>query len=85
MYIHKYVVDSETIYRISQDSAKPAGSVVLNISDWVGKTPGTSKVHSGLQLIENSFEKPDESKDEKPKPKKKEKKAVSEFIRDIAK
>ena len=63
MYVHKYVVDSEIIYRLSPDSSKPAGSVVLNISDWTGKVPGTAKVKNGLQLIENSFAKPEEPKE----------------------
>ena len=88
MYLHKYIVDSEVFYRISSDSAKPAGSVVLKTDHWKGRVPGTSNVESGLAMIEKTFkEEPTKDKEEKKTEelkKKPKKKAITELIRDIA-
>lgn len=71
MYIHKYKIGSDLIYRMSSESAKP-GSVTLKQSDWLEKRPVTGSIGNGLKIIEKAFKEPEETK-EQPE----EKKAVS--------
>lgn len=72
MYLHKYKKDSDTFYRITSGAAKPSETITLKVSDWSGRVPGTSKIKSYLQIIEDTFrEKPEEEPAEKEKKEKK--------------
>jgi len=94
MYLHKYLVNGETLYRVSADQARPAGTIMISNADWKGRVSGKGKIESALSILEHAFhpvkEEPAEKepkKEEAPKeekPSKKDKKALSEIIRGMS-
>lgn len=66
MYIHKYIVGSETIYRITSEAVK-GGSVVLSPEDWIGKLSSSGRVGDAVKIIDGAFKRTTESPKEEPK------------------
>lgn len=91
MYLHKYFVNGETLYRISADQARPAGTIMISNSDWKGRVSGKGKIESALNILEHAFhekkapvEKEPVEKEPEPKKSKPKKASMSEFVRGFA-
>ena len=70
MFIHKYVVNGETIYRLSEDNNK-GGNVLLDTDAYKGFRSATP-AQNALSKINSIFaeeEKPEEKPEPKPEPK----------------
>lgn len=76
MFIHKYKVSGDLIYRISSESAKP-GSITLKQDSWLEKRPITGSMESGLKMIAKAFKEPEKE----PEKKEFKKKSIVEEIR----
>lgn len=81
MFIHKYKVGNDLIYRISSESAKP-GSITLKQDSWLEKRPITGSMESGLKIIAKAFKEPEEKTEPEKEPRKK--KSVIEEMRNCA-
>ena len=89
MYLHKYISDRDTFYRVTQKSQRP-GSVNISAIDWKGRATG-SNVVNGLGLISKAFKeekekKPEVKPEEKPeeKPSNLKKASVADAVRVVS-
>jgi len=86
MYVHKYIADGDTFYRISKGSGKPAKTVTLTIGDWEGKVSERSgNAGRGLEFLKDApwSVKEEEVKEEKSEKKETKKASLSSLIRNI--
>jgi hypothetical protein len=79
MYIHKYIVNGQSLYLVSEKASRPSKNVTLTGQDWKGYSSGSSVGNAISFLSDLSF-----NKEEKKEPKEKTKKVVSEVIRKFA-
>lgn len=82
MYLHKYVSDGDTFYRVSGKSAKPGGAITLGPEEWKGYSTGAPidnalKIISGSKFSREPVEKPKEKETNK-------KSCISERVRYLA-
>lgn len=78
MYIHKYIVGPDTVYRVTDEATKPS-TVTLKQTDWVGRVVGKGKGERAVNFLESIFKlKP---KEEEPSEKKA---VVSNVLRNFA-
>jgi len=65
MYIHKYIVGPDTVYRVTDEATKPS-TVTLKQTDWVGRVVGKGKGERAVNFLESVFKsKPKEEPEEK--------------------
>ena len=81
MFVHKYIADGDTFYRVAESQSRPAGTVSLSTSDWKGKVTKTGKIQSAISIIEKAFH---EEKPEEIIPKKRTKRSLSDNIKALA-
>ena len=63
-YIHKYSVEGETFYRVTDKASKPSGPVMLRQDDWAGKALG--RFDTVIDQLNNlKFNRKEEKKEEK--------------------
>jgi hypothetical protein len=82
MYIHKYVVNDQTIYLVSPKPSKPSKNMVLTAQNWKGYSSGSAVKNAVDFLGDLSFSKEEKAES---KPEEKKKKMVAEKVRKIAK
>jgi hypothetical protein len=87
MYVHKYVANDDTFFRISKGSGKPAKSVTLTVSDWNGKvSENAGNVSRAIDFLKDApwSVKEEEVKEEKKETKEAGKVLLSSIVRKIA-
>jgi len=77
MYLHKYVVEGDTYYLVSDTSSKPAGSRTVRLEDWKGYATGTNVSNALKYISEATFSREEEAPVEEEK--KTEKSAFSDY------
>lgn len=78
MYIHKYSIGGDTLFRVTKSAAKPSQNITLTADEWKGYSSGSS-VQNALKFL-NSLKFNKEEREKKKEELKKDQKEQKEPV-----